>query len=61
MHQSFLYLGLYTVSKVWDSIGIINSIPVSVSERQIPGAFNDSFHNNINKHKVILTKKWTIF
>ncbi len=57
MHQSFLYLGLYTVSKVWDSIGIINSIPVSVSERQIPGTFNDSFHNNINKHKVILTKK----
>ncbi len=38
--------GLYSVLKVSDSIGIIKSILVLVSERQI----NDPFHNDINKH-----------
>ncbi len=47
-------VGLYTVSKVSDNIGIIKSIPVSVSERQI----NNTFHNDINKHKAILIQKW---
>ncbi len=41
-------LGLYTISKVLDSMGIIKSIPVSVSERQINDTFNDTFHNDIN-------------
>ncbi len=34
---------------------------VSVSERQIKDTFNDTFHNDINKHRAILTQKWTIF
>ncbi len=50
-------LGLYTISKVSDSIGIINSILVSVSERQINDTFNDTFQNDINKHRAILTQK----
>ncbi len=55
-------LGLYTVSKVSDSIGIIKSIPVSVSKRQINNTFNDTFHNDINNHiKAILTQKWIFF
>ncbi len=54
-------VGLYTVSKVSDSIGIIKSLPVSVSERQIKNTFNDTFYNNINNYKAILTQKWTIF
>ncbi len=48
---------LYTISKVSESIGIIKPVPVSVSEIQI----NDTFLNDINKHKAILTQKWTIF
>ncbi len=54
--EPHLWLGLYTVSKVWDSIGIIKSILVSVSERQL----NNTFHNDINKHKAILTQKWLL-
>ncbi len=53
-------MGLYKVSKVSESIGIMKSIPVSVSARQIKDTFNDTFLNDINKHKVILTQKWTI-
>ncbi len=49
--------GLYTVSKVSDRIGIIKSIPVSVSERQINNNFNNTFHNDIKKHKAVLTLK----
>ncbi len=49
-------LELYTVSKVSDSIGIIKSIPVSVSETQINNTFNDTFHGDINKHKAILSQ-----
>ncbi len=52
-------LGLYTVSKVADGMGIIKSIPVS--EKQINNTFNDTFHNDINKHKAILTQKRTHF
>ncbi len=52
-------LGLYTTSKVSDSISIIKSIPVSVWEKQINNTFNDTFHNDINKHQAILTQKWT--
>ncbi len=49
-------VGMYTVSKVSDSIGIIKSIPVTVSERQINNIFNDTFHIDNNKHKAILTQ-----
>ncbi len=52
-----MQLGLYTVSKVPDSIGIIKTIPVSVSEKQINDTFNDIFHYDINKHNAILTQK----
>ncbi len=47
--MNYVVVRLYTVS---NSIGIIKSIPVSVSERQINDTFNDTFHNDINKHKV---------
>ncbi len=50
-------LGLYTISKVSGSIGIIKSIRVSISEKEINVTFNDTFHNDINKHKTILTQK----
>ncbi len=52
-------IGLYTISKVSDSICIIKSLPVLVSEKQINDTFNDTFHNDINKYKAILTQKWT--
>ncbi len=49
---------LHTVSKILNIIGIVKSILVSVSERQINDSFNDTFHNgDINKHKAILTQK----
>ncbi len=62
-HQ-FRYIGLHTVLKVSDSIGIIKSIPILVSERQVNNTFSNTFHNDINKHKcyfdpkvkIILTK-----
>ncbi len=54
-------LGLYTVSKVSDSIGMIKSIPVSVSETQINDTFNDTFHDDINKQKAILNQTWINF
>ncbi len=50
-----LLLGLYTVSKVLENISIIKSI--AVSERQINDMFSDTFLNDINKHKAILTQK----
>ncbi len=53
-------LGLYTISKFADSIGIIKSILVLVSERQINDTFNDTLQDDINMHKAILTHKWTI-
>ncbi len=40
-----------------ESIGIIKSIPVSVSQIQINNTFNDIVLNDINKHKAILTQK----
>ncbi len=52
---SYSYLELNTVSKVSDSISIRKS--VSVSERQINDTFNNTFHNDINKHRAILTQK----
>ncbi len=39
-----------------DSIGIIKSIPVLVSQRQIKNTFNDNFHNDINSIKLFLPK-----
>ncbi len=54
-------LGLYTVSKVSESIAILKSIAASVSEIQINDAFNNTFLNDINKHKAILTQKWFFF
>ncbi len=52
------YVGLYTVSKVSDIIGIIKSILVSVSEREINDTFNDTFHNDINEHKCYFHPKY---
>ncbi len=50
-------LGLYTVWKVSESIGIIKSVLVLVPERQLNDSFNDTFHNYINKHKATLSQK----
>ncbi len=38
--------------------GIRKSIPVSVSERHTNDTFNDTVHDNIYKHRAILTQKW---
>ncbi len=35
---------------------MIKSIPVSLSEKQINDTFNDTFHNDINKQKAMLTQ-----
>ncbi len=45
-----MYIGLYTISNISDSISIIKSIPVSVSKRQINDTFNkiDVFVNYIS-------------
>ncbi len=57
--RKWISLGLYTISKVSDSIGIIKLIPVSVSERQRNNTFNNTFHNDINKYKCYFDPKVT--
>ncbi len=52
---------LYSVLKVSDSISITKLIPVLVSERQINDTFNNTFQNDINKHKAIFTQTWNYF
>ncbi len=52
MHVLFhVLLGLHTISKVSDHIGIINLILVPVSKFQINNTFKNTFYDDINKHK----------
>ncbi len=49
------------LTPISDSIGIIKSILVSVSERQINDTFNDTFHNDILSIKLFWPKSEQVF
>ncbi len=52
-----LQLGMYTISKVSDRIGIIKLIPVSYPNDRYSILLMILFYDDINKHRVILTQK----
>ncbi len=53
-------LGMYTVLKVSDHIGVIKLIPVSYWN-DINDTFSDTIYGDIHKHRAIFTQMWMFF